>query len=338
MKFILSLTLICSLGWAQNERRLTLPVPDIPGYKTLKCDFHMHTVFSDGVVWPDTRVHEAWRDGLDCLAITDHDDYHPHKDTVSVDISQPHKIAAPVAEKLGLLLVPGIEITKGDLHFNALFIQDFNATAGKPLLPSLQEAKRQGAFLFWNHPGWRGKKDWYAEVDEAHKLGLVQGVELINTGALEEQALPWIEEKRLTILANTDVHQLVEYPEGKHRDSITLVFAKTRDLAGIREALEARRTLAWAGDELWGSSTLLSQLLEASISTRRAGDSIFVTNRSAIPLHVKFTPRQSNWQASIVVHPQAETRVDIRTKGTIQIEILNFHLTNGKNLSFDMSW
>lgn len=25
---------------------------DLSGYKTLKCDFHMHTVFSDGRVWP----------------------------------------------------------------------------------------------------------------------------------------------------------------------------------------------------------------------------------------------------------------------------------------------
>ncbi|MHC4330495.1 MAG: hypothetical protein ACYSWW_20505 [Planctomycetota bacterium] len=32
--------------------------PDILGYKTLKCDFHMHTVFSDGQVWPTTRVDE----------------------------------------------------------------------------------------------------------------------------------------------------------------------------------------------------------------------------------------------------------------------------------------
>ena len=25
----------------------------------------MHTVFSDGVVWPSVRVEEAWREGLD---------------------------------------------------------------------------------------------------------------------------------------------------------------------------------------------------------------------------------------------------------------------------------
>ena len=35
------------------ERRIEFP--DIPGYQTLKCDLHLHTVFSDGSVWPQRR-------------------------------------------------------------------------------------------------------------------------------------------------------------------------------------------------------------------------------------------------------------------------------------------
>ena len=46
--------------------------PNIPGYLTLKCDLHMHTVFSDGSVWPDIRVEEAVKDGLDAIATTEH--------------------------------------------------------------------------------------------------------------------------------------------------------------------------------------------------------------------------------------------------------------------------
>lgn len=30
--------------------RKEINIPDILGYKTLKCDFHIHTIFSDGVV------------------------------------------------------------------------------------------------------------------------------------------------------------------------------------------------------------------------------------------------------------------------------------------------
>ncbi len=35
---------------------VSMDFPNILGYKTLKCDFHQHTVFSDGDVWPSIRV------------------------------------------------------------------------------------------------------------------------------------------------------------------------------------------------------------------------------------------------------------------------------------------
>ena len=52
--------------------RNEISIPGIDGYQTLKCDFHIHTVFSDGSVWPNIRVEEAWREGLDAIAMTDH--------------------------------------------------------------------------------------------------------------------------------------------------------------------------------------------------------------------------------------------------------------------------
>ena len=61
--------------WAYEpvtRARTPVNLPDIPGYVTLKCDFHIHTVFSDGLVWPTVRVEEAWRQGLDGIAMTDH--------------------------------------------------------------------------------------------------------------------------------------------------------------------------------------------------------------------------------------------------------------------------
>lgn len=64
----LSLTNVLSQTVCRNEIR----IPNILGYITLKCDFHMHTVFSDGKVWPTVRVDEAWREGLDAIALTDH--------------------------------------------------------------------------------------------------------------------------------------------------------------------------------------------------------------------------------------------------------------------------
>ena len=69
---------LTAMSTAMAQVRGYLPVPDVPGFKTLKGDFHLHTVFSDGDVWPTVRVSEAWRDGLDVIAITDHNEYHPY--------------------------------------------------------------------------------------------------------------------------------------------------------------------------------------------------------------------------------------------------------------------
>jgi hypothetical protein len=60
---------------AQTPVRQALPLPDVPGFKTLKANFHLHTVFSDGNVWPTVHVQEAWRDGLDVIALTEHAEY-----------------------------------------------------------------------------------------------------------------------------------------------------------------------------------------------------------------------------------------------------------------------
>ena len=39
--------------------RNEINIPGFDDYRVLKCDFHTHTVFSDGLVWPDGRIYEA---------------------------------------------------------------------------------------------------------------------------------------------------------------------------------------------------------------------------------------------------------------------------------------
>ena len=86
----------------------------------------MHTVFSDGNVWPTVRIDEALRDGLDAISITDHLEYSPKKDFIPVDHNAAWKIAEGYAKERNLILVHGAEITRKmpPGHFNALFITD----------------------------------------------------------------------------------------------------------------------------------------------------------------------------------------------------------------------
>lgn len=330
------------------QKRAWVAVPDLPGYKTLKCDFHMHTVFSDGEVWPSTRVAEAWRDGLDAIAITDHDDYHPHKEDVATDIARSYQIALPAARRAGIILVPGAEITKGDIHFNALFVTDANAFTGLDLTSALTAARKQGAFLFWNHPGWRGKTEWLPVIEAAHKDGMVRGVELVNGQTFYPEAFPWIAAKNLAILANTDVHgpQLPENRLGKR--PVTLVMARTADLDGIREALNARRTVAWMDDHLWGSAELLRGLWEGAVKPLAAevplegrGAAISFRNQSAIPFEIQLTGKPTWLSGKGTVHPQSVSALSLRAgpvpagqdlPAGVELEIANLHSAPGENL------
>ena len=261
--------------------RHELRVPDLPGFKTLKGDFHLHSVFSDGRVWPTVHVQEAWRDGLDVIAFTEHAEYHPNAADVKEDNGRSYAVAKPLADQLGIILVPGVEITKpdppaplvlkdGSQHFNALFVTDANALrVPNDLMEALRRAKAQKAFVFWNHPRYRvARAAWFAPVARAFDEGLFQGMELVNGPDFYDEAYPWIDERRLTIFANSDAHDPIppsgvavsagESVNGRasgvngtggggvHRP-VTLVFAREATLAGVRDAFERaapRRGLA----------------------------------------------------------------------------------------------
>ena len=118
--------LLHAAGEAHDVRvRRPLRLPDVPGFLTLQCDFHTHTVFSDGKVWPDIRAEEAWREGLDAIAITDHLEYLPHRKDLPPNHERSFEIAAPHGEKLGLIVIRGSEITRKmpPGHLNAIFLK-----------------------------------------------------------------------------------------------------------------------------------------------------------------------------------------------------------------------
>jgi hypothetical protein len=103
--------------------------PDVEGRLTLISDLHTHSVFSDGHVWPNIRVSEAQRNGLDVLAITEHLEYQPHIAQVPhKDRNIAYEEANKAAKGSNLLVLSGSEITREmpPGHMNAIFLQDSN--------------------------------------------------------------------------------------------------------------------------------------------------------------------------------------------------------------------
>jgi len=273
--------------FSQSRVRQPFRVPGVPGYVVLKCDLHMHTVFSDGDVWPTVRVDEAWAGGLDAIAITDHLEYAPHEADVRRDNNRPYEIAAGDASSLGLLFIRGAEITRKmpPGHINAIFVKDANRLRVDDWRKSVDEAAAQGAFLFWNHPGWNGQQPdgvsrWYPEHTELLEKGLMRGIEIVNEKEYYPQVHQWCLEKNLAMLADSDMHGSVETTydaaAGDPRP-MTWVLAKTADEAGIHEALLSARTVCYWKGNLIGREEFLRPLFSGAFHAQK--DTITVRGR-----------------------------------------------------------
>ncbi len=290
---------------AKDRVRTPIRIPDIPGFVTLACDFHAHTVFSDGSVWPDVRVEEAWRDGLDAIAITDHIEYQPHKDDLPVKHNRSYEIAKSHGDALGVIVIRGSEITREmpPGHFNAIFLSDCSKLETKEWRDAIQAAHEQGAFIFWNHPGWTGQQPdgiarWYDEHTELLEKGLLNGIELVNERSYYPEAHRWALEKKLTMVGTSDIHPPISMEYEPHlgdRRPVTLVFARERTAEAIREALFARRTAVWWQDKLAGAEEFLKPIFERSVKienprVRIAGKGrvlLWVRNDSDVPCELE---------------------------------------------------
>jgi len=228
----------------------------------------MHTVFSDGTVWPTVRVDEAWEEGLDAISITDHIEYLPHSRNITGDHNSSFEIAEPLAKEKNIILIHAAEITRSmpPGHLNTLFVKNANLLDKDDVNEALKEAREQGAFIFWNHPCWKAQQPdstvWWDEHSQLLKNDLLHGIEVYN-GEFCPEALTWANEKKLTMFGNSDAHDPVKLNNG-HRP-MTLVFAKSRTIGGIREALFNKRTVVYFDNTLVGNANYLDQLFFASL-------------------------------------------------------------------------
>ena len=98
-----------------------------------RVDFHMHTTHSDGSFSPVELIRYCKKKNLDCVSVTDHDTMSSFEECDSE------------AKKLGIELVPGIEISAifepGTLHILGYFL-DRNHAHLKKKIGEIQQARR----------------------------------------------------------------------------------------------------------------------------------------------------------------------------------------------------
>lgn len=315
-----------------SKVRNEIRIPDFDGYKTLKCDFHIHTIFSDGKVWPDIRVEEAWQEGLDAIAITDHIEYRPNKEILKGDLNESYKIAKKAGESIGFIVIQGTEITRKKPlgHLNALFINDAVPMDVEDPLNSIDEAMRQGAFIMWNHPGWPDDTSTlYPVHEDLIKAGKIHGVEVFNHMEYYPISFDWCNDKNLAFLGNSDIHELVNnnYNTKCGFRPMTLVLAKEHSEQSIKEALFAKRSIAFFNGELAGKPEHLKGLLKASLQIRLINDKqMEIQNISDIPFRATANEK-------LYLFPAGKTILMPVPKEDTRFTIENCHIGNGKKLS-----
>jgi len=351
------LFLIISCCTVLNAQQLPsdngIDFPDIQGHLTLVSDFHSHTVFSDADVWPTIRVEEANKEQLDVLAITDHLYKDPNYSGNGADIPNPNKNRsydiAESAVKTELVVVHGIELSRSMPlgHCNAIFIKNANALVIEDPVELFEEAKKQKAFTFWNHPYRKQEPYGLLELKDIHKelidKGLLHGIEVVNRGKFSDGALQIALDNNLTILGNSDIHGFIDWeydvPLGGHRP-VTLVFAKKRNQKSIKKALFNRQTVVWHKNSLIGREEWLIPLIHASLEI----DSFsYKYDESSYKKDLAYVEIKNNSDAKFILKNTGNYSffmdidvIEIPPHETVELEVITRERLKKFNLEFEV--
>ena len=352
----------------QATQRKEIILPQVNGYNVYKADFHIHTTYSDGRVNPSGRVLEAWNDGLDIIAITDHYEgvsgikktfkvAAPQNDGTPIeyksakqlgvapaDFNAIHKEAVSTAKSKGLpmLIVKGCEMAREPKefgHFNCLFLKDINKVYNPDIFVALNNVKKQGGIVIHNHPSYRrGTTDKSESHKKMYEQGLIDGVEVANGENFYPLMVRRCIEEQLTMFGNTDEHTLTSCrfdPLGCYR-TMTLVFAKKLTEKSIKQALLEDRTLVYICGYLAGEEKLLSDFLNAAVTCqmvkenkKKGSRTYMLTNMSSI------TYRLRRGRTTYELEPFKSLQVSInKNKKTGEYDDPSFRVQNMWHVDF----
>jgi|GEM_PF-5772810 hypothetical protein len=344
--FSLSISASCGPSSASDSiyipmrARRDLSWPRIDRFDVVLCDFHCHTTHSDGALSPQERVFEAFEDGIDLLAITDH------------NTSSGFQEASDVANG-SVMVIPGIEVSTRNYSEGGHFVLIGPAMEGmrKPdiredreLLDWIRACKELGAISILAHP----LPAMTPIVSEMMEEGLIDGIEVENQSCRGDwesrqmygswfypQAMGWARGRRISILACTDAHVLAR-TQGSQR-SCTLVLSRDRSWEGVRDAILEGRAVGWFDGMLWGPKELLDLIWSGSvrfqtkyeISPSFKGKELVFENLSPFPFRVSISECSVPWvrfpDREMIIWPKGKSFIGFdllaRVPGTHQISL-----------------
>ena len=125
---------------------------------------------------------------------------------------------------------------------------------------------------------------------KVYEEGLIDGIEIMNGGEFYPKAIDRALKGGFFMSANTDAHNPTyeTYRLNGIFRNMTLIFAKDKSLASLKEALLENRTLAYSFGSLAGEEQLLKDFFIASVSTKvlnvdkKGTKSVAITNNTSL--------------------------------------------------------
>jgi len=224
-------------------------------------DFHVHTTASDGDYPPSVVAEIAKAEGLDFIAITDHNSI--------TGLTE-------LRDDLDFLIIPGLEVTFKKGHFNALdlglgaaWTERICVNKGTRILPShyqtinqlLQEAVEYGHLNSINHPLLHPWEWNFNDTDlrTIHCLELWNDLYYPDNVIANPQAVDmwskWLNAgHRITAIGGSDYHYPPRPEENKAGERLgypaTFVYADELSVAGIIAGLRQRRAYVSKGPQV----------------------------------------------------------------------------------------
>lgn len=159
----------------------------------MKCDLHIHTHYShDSNALLKDIIDSAIEKGIDCLAITDHDEVEGANEAIEYARNKP------------ILIIPGIEVKSRDGDILGLNIR-------KPIPKNLsaeqtiEKIKEQGGLAIIAHPFG----DWHPfERDLTDLIDKIDGIEIMNASVFigNKKAQEFVKKHDLVFTAGSDAH------------------------------------------------------------------------------------------------------------------------------------
>lgn len=250
------LVLIGLIGGTLTEHPPDTPAVKRGGYDVVEVDFHVHSFLGDGMLSPFVLVSRARHQGLQAIAITDH-----------------NRLCAAKAGRWysriagGPTVLVGEEVTAPEFHLIALGINKY-VTWRQSAAEVIEDIHRQGGVAIAAHPTRR----YWAAFDD-NVVQQLDGAEVVLTNAYAsshkaEEIISFyrrLEEngRHLTAIGSSDYHWFNSLGISR-----TYVFAHNNDEPAILDALRAGRTVVFDRDgNAYGNAELI-RLLQADPLTR----------------------------------------------------------------------